>query len=463
MSIHADRGTAAHKVLEICLQMIYQLQIPTKASSYEGSTITIDADQPGDHAVLSPSGAKRWMSCSKAPEMATKYPEPLEPERTYTLDAEDCDAIQDALDYVDYRVRYLRETYKVPVEVLPERRVSTSRITGSHDTDGTSDITIRCDVYCEHIDYKHGSGVLVEADDPQNAIYFIGTCAEVASQNETGGWLVPYTQARLTIVQPRCTKAENTIRWIDINNVQHWFDLWLDKLTNAIAATHPSRSVYNPGEDACRWCPVGGSAHYTGNPVCEAYANYCLGQMGIVPDEDGSIFQSAVALASTPLETLSTRRLLDMLDVKDMLAGLIKAVEARATHLLLCGAPDPDLEAAYKVVESRTRRVWADESEDDWERHIKAIKIDDPETGKTRALKKAERYTTQRMSPAQLENSLKRLKASPVMLEAFRALVTKPKGKYALVTIDDPRAPVPESQPPDDPYAELPPVEVPAI
>ena len=208
-SVAADLGTAAHSVLESCLLSIYDFGIPLRAEDYVGREIEVT---DGPHAPLSPSGAKRWMTCPAAPGMEEQFPEAQEGPRVHVFDEDYANAVQVCLDYVAQRCREIAREHG-PVKVYAERRVSPQRYLDTDECDGTSDVTLVTDRFIEHIDFKAGSGVPVSADDPQNRLYLLGTLAALEGQAQP----MPQ-QAKLTIVQPRCSKVEPRIRSIDLDD-----------------------------------------------------------------------------------------------------------------------------------------------------------------------------------------------------------------------------------------------------
>mgnify|MGYP001815403518 CR=1 FL=1 len=180
-SVFADQGTAAHYVLEQCLRSIYQVGWPISPQSFIGRTIPIE---DGYHSPRSPSGAKRWLNCTASVEFSMRYPGEIGPAREVTFEAEDAEAVQVCIDYVASRVEELKQIHP-EVVVVPERRVSLEPLLKHKDCDGTSDIAILCYAdgparlqFVEHIDYKHGAGVFVAEDDPQNELYWLGTLCE---------------------------------------------------------------------------------------------------------------------------------------------------------------------------------------------------------------------------------------------------------------------------------------------
>jgi|GEM_PF-5035058 len=437
----ADQGTAAHAVLEEALIAIYEYGIPFAASASNGRTIHLEAEQAGDHESLGPSGAKRWMTCPGSVRVNEEHPEPLREARDVVLDQGDTVAIQACLDYVAERVAWITANYG-PVVVRAERKVSSAKFTGSTRTNGTSDIALIADGYCEHIDYKHGAGVAVTADDPQNALYFLGTCAEYATRKIVGIWVVPFQKARLTVVQPRCDKIEPRIRSVEIEDVSAWLATYIPYVIDRITDTENPNAQFIASDGGCRWCNIGGGAKYTGAPVCAEYTRFSLQQMGIVMegDTDGrDLFQQGSDLAARDLYTLTEEQVVAILDIRDTMAGVLAAVEAHGLDQLLSGQAGDLLSSRYKPVRGRSTRQWGVKEEDEWNRRLGKLKVEDPETGKQRALKKSERYILKRDTPKGIEGKLKFFNATKITLEAFRTLIDKPLGKLTIAPIDDKR------------------------
>ena len=180
-STYADQGTAAHKVLESCLTSIYSWGIPIEAREFVGSAITVE---DGPHGDLSPSGAKRWMNCPGSVAVNAAHPEPDAPPREITFTEEDAVAVQECLDYIANRVQTLRAVTPEgePVRVFTEAQTNPG-YWFREDVDparmrGTSDVRLVAGTFIEHIDYKHGAGVAVDVEDPQNQLYLLGSLAE---------------------------------------------------------------------------------------------------------------------------------------------------------------------------------------------------------------------------------------------------------------------------------------------
>ena len=461
-SVFADEGTAAHWVLEQCLILLYDHRFDeslVKADNWVGQHINIPEDNPGDHALLSPSGAKGWMQCGQRAKMSAKYPEPYQPGREVVFTQDYADAVQVCLDYVATRVQWITEHYG-PVTVRAERKVSSKRFTGSDKTDGTSDVTLVADGYCEHIDFKGGRGVAVPAEDPQNGWYFLGTLAEYATgvaDEMTGlavSWSLPFQKARLTICQPRCDKIEPRTRWVDIEDVTEWFTKFLYEGKRAIANAEDPDAPFSPSDAACRWCAAGGDAKNTGAEVCEAYVAHSLEQAGIPPDGSGfgetseEVFAAGLTFSQQDPDVLSDSQYVGLLDIREMVTGMLSTVEACALKKLETGDAGPLLKERYKLVRGKSQRKYA-QGPDDTVRRLKKIKFIDPDGAvdkegapKVRTFKKGELFEEKLKTLVQIEAMLKKFRPEKIMWEAFNAAIEKPPGKITIAPMDDPRDPV---------------------
>jgi len=444
-SIYADQGTAAHWVLEQCLSMIYDMGIPVTASNWIGADVEVT---DGPHARRSPSSAKRWMHCTASVALNEKHPEPAQGPRLVRFEAEDAAAVQVCLDYVAERVADMGAFGTV--KVLPERRVSLKYILGTDEHDGTSDITIIASTSegifsIEHIDYKHGAGVPVDVDDPQNDLYMLGTLAGMYRDGvlpEDDLDALNNINLALTIIQPRCDKIEPRIRSRVIDDASVWWGEISHKINQANATT----DHFEAG-DWCRFCAVGGDAR---GDVCETYVRHQLAAVGIVDEEEPlpqhghTLAAAAQQVVANDLGVLSPQQIVAILDVREALAGMLNAVETHAVDLLKGDNAPLELAARYKVVPGRTQRRWAEQDEEALFAELKKIKIHDAEKGKDRALGKKDVMVEKIKSPAQLETvlTLGGVDKESTRWAAFQRLIIKPEGRPTLAPIEDPRQPV---------------------
>lgn len=433
-SIFADQGTAAHRVLEECLTNIHMFGLDDHARNYIGRTIEVSDT---DHASLSPSSADRWMICPGSIAFIEKHEKETAGTQPRKIIFEETDAIavQKCLEYVKERKEVLRDEYG-PVTLRTEHKVNPAAFLGTNECQGTSDITLVCDGYIEHIDYKHGAGVPVDEKGPQNQIYLLGTCAEYTFD----GARIPFAKGRCTIVQPRCEKVEPRIRWIDINDVHEWALKFSAVVRHAIKEVNAPEPELHASEKACRFCPVKGD--------CEVHVRFAMASAGLVdPDEplpEGptTLYGIAEDFAARDTRSLTPVRMRQILDAREILAGALQAVEAYAQQLLIDGTAPAEIARAYKLVRTQTRRRWDVDDEETLVKRLKSLRVQDPETEKKRSLKKTELFEEKLRSVAQIEKIFKTLGLGKTAWDAFHALVNKPEGGLVIAPASDPREPV---------------------
>lgn len=182
---------------------------------------------------------------------------------------------------------------------------------------GTLDCVIFEGVGVIHvIDYKHGVGVVVDAEEnPQLKYYGYG----VVGDDGLGKWK-PDTPVKLTIVQPRGYHPDGDIRtWeTTVGEIRRWAE---EELRPAMEATKDLD--YLALGEWCRFCPA--------KLVCPAFDN--LGRK---------------ALAGTEITYAEAQQL----------KMLVKAIEERDFRRLMEGA-DPQ-EVGAKLVAKRADRIWKD-------------------------------------------------------------------------------------------------------
>jgi hypothetical protein len=192
-----------------------------------------------DHAVLSPSSAKRWTECTpsallnaKASEGETASPYAQEGtdahllgqyliEKEYGIPTEDP---TENLTYYNEEMQECAETYLATVKeimagvtgptIYVEQRVDFSKWVP--DGHGTADCIIIADGTLRVIDYKHGLGVLVSAEEnPQMQCYALGAL-------DLFDDIYDIDQVSMTIYQPRRQNVstyeiskDDLYRWAD--------------------------------------------------------------------------------------------------------------------------------------------------------------------------------------------------------------------------------------------------------
>lgn len=181
---------------------------------------------PSEHAVLSASSANRWLHCPPSVRLSEGYMDkasvfamegtsahelceyklrsalgmeaenPTENLDFYNTEMEEC--AEGYATYILELVEKAKETCSDPV-VMVEQRVDFSRYVP--EGFGTADCIIIADETLNIVDYKHGKGVEVSAEDnPQMKLYALGAL-------ELFDCLYDISKVQMTIFQPRLSNV----------------------------------------------------------------------------------------------------------------------------------------------------------------------------------------------------------------------------------------------------------------
>lgn len=362
------------------------------------------------HAVLSASGAHRWIACPGSVAAESELPDegrdsPFAAEGTaahelaetclrgesdaaghigavfngFEVDADMADAVQ---LYVDY------------VRAIPGHRFIEARVSFAEWAPGgfgTADAVIINGNALHIVDLKFGRGVAVDAEwNPQTMCYAAGALREF-------GFLYDIETVCIAIHQPRMDRVSE---WeLSAADLRGWAETMLRPAAQAALASDAPRS---PGEEQCRWCRA--------KPVCRTLAEHCL---STAVEGFAAIGAEIAPRAIGPLDNAEIGLLLrDAPLIRDWL----NALEARAHSEIERGGEVP----GWKLVAGRSLRKWADE-----DKAASALA-----RAKVRA---SERFVKKLISPAQAEKMLG--KAHPVLTDH----VVKPEGRPTLAPADDKR------------------------
>lgn len=226
---------------------------------------------PTQHALLSASSAHRWLHCTGSPLLEKEFPDTTSVyAQEGTLAHELCELKLKKYTTVMPKGAYTRahnkitkselwqnemestsETYleyvkgimlacKIAPAVLIEKRVDFSRYVP--EGFGTADCLILAGDTLHVIDYKHGKGVVVDADhNPQMMLYALGAIDELSL-------LYRFKSIHMVIVQPR------------VNNISE-FTMTADELREwgeSVVKPKAEAAISGKGEfeagDWCRFC-----------------------------------------------------------------------------------------------------------------------------------------------------------------------------------------------------------------
>ena len=219
---------------------------------------------PKGHALLSASSSHRWMNCPPSARLCENYDDkgsdfaaegtdahalcefrlqealglpaenPIENLTWYNEEMEDC-AVSYA-SFVSEIVAKAKDTCSDPV-VLIEQHLDYSKFV--QEGFGTGDCIVIADGELHIIDYKHGRGVLVEADNnPQMKLYALGAL-------EIFDFLYDIETVSMTIFQPR----RGNVSTYSLSKADLY--IWAEEVLKPIAElAYKGEGQYNCGE----WC-----------------------------------------------------------------------------------------------------------------------------------------------------------------------------------------------------------------
>jgi hypothetical protein len=218
----------------------------------------------------------------------------------------------------------------------------------------------------EVVDYKHGSGIVIEIEDnPQLLYYAAGTLAELSRTRPDLYERV--RSVKLTVVQPNVRHRDKIRSWtVDMLDVVIWAQ---DVLVPAVERCAEPDAPLATG-DHCRFCPVAHACPALGAKAVEMakrdFADHVL------PDTPDTL-----------AEALITAELAEV---------WIDAVRAYAIEKLKA---DPAAVTGWGLGPTRPLRRWVDETE--VEQVLRMLRVPDDRT-----------HVTTLLSPAQMEKALKR-------------------------------------------------------
>lgn len=316
---------------------------------------TVDHSQR-DHALLSASGASRWLKCPPSARLEDELPDTTsEFAKEGTVAHEVCEIllrkhlgliakatateninklkkdklfsaemIDHANDYIDYITEKVKSDDAV---VLVEEQLDFSQYVP--EGFGTGDCIIIQDGVLTIIDFKYGKGVSVSAEDnPQMMLYALGAV-------EMFGFIYEFDKVEMCIFQPRIGNISESVETVE--ELIRWGN---GVIIPAAKLAFEGKGQFCAG-DHCRFCKL--------RNKCKYLADYC---METVKDEfedlDGKLDKTV----------LNPKDIAMIIGRMKTVQSWLKDVENYAINGILEGTLDVP---GYKVVEGRSNRTYKDQ------------------------------------------------------------------------------------------------------
>lgn len=381
------------------------------------------------HALLSASGAHRWLECTPSAQLELQFPQStseyaeegtaahelceltarywlgeiseaeyenqrdeLAKGKYYNAEMQEC--ANDYAKFVAEKTAAARETCEDAFTAL-EVRVDFSKYV--KDGFGTGDCIIVSDNVLEIIDFKYGKGVRVEAaGNPQMKLYALGAYLEYNT-------LFDIDSVRMTIFQPRLSGVQSSDE-ITVKELLEWAEKYVKPRAKL---AYKGEGEFAPSEEVCKFCRA--------KAQCKARADKNLKLFDEAPD----------VLLLTPEDA---GKILEQAgDIQSWLADL----ESLVSSTLLAGQPVE----GWKMVEGRSNRRFADE--------LKVVAA-----MKSAGYDESLLYERKLITLTQMEKDF----GKKTVAETLGELIVKPQGKPTLAPAKDKR---PEFRPEEQLLAEF--------
>lgn len=370
---------------------------------------------PSDHALLGPSSAHRWLSCTPSARLEEGLPDTGSSYATegtlahrlgellLRAEYEGADITEELaevradpqyspamMEHMEGYAAFVAERYADAKSHCPDPRLYVEqRIDVSEyvpDGFGTTDCVIIADGLMDVIDLKYGAGIPVSAEDnPQMKIYALG-CLLAFSL------FYDITAIRMTIYQPRLDSVSTAV--IDRDKLEAWAEQFLKPRA---AQAYAGEGPFAPGELTCKWCKAGAT--------CKARAEY---QLELAAKD----FQDAALMDND-----------EIAEVLERLPGLLAWAKQVKDYAEDAAINHGEKFPGFKVVEGRANRRYVNEG---------AI---------ARRLKKAGFATADIYKPKELLGitAMEKLVGAKKLAELVGGLIEKPAGSPTLVPMSDKR------------------------
>lgn len=369
-----------------------------------------------DHAILSASGAHRWLACTPSARFEMQFPASTstyaeegtvahsvaELTTRYYLGEIDENTYEDRLaelskssyfneemlecaeayaKFITDRLAEVKEVCADPVVILESRLDFSKWVPGGF---GTGDCLIIAEPILDVIDFKYGKGHRVEAhDNPQMQLYGLGALSEYES-------LYDIQTVRMTIFQPRLSGVSDSDEK-PVKELKSWGTKYVKPRAKL---ADKGEGEFAPSEETCRFCRA--------RRQCKARTDKNLELFDESPD---------------PL-TITAEEAGAILAKADDIEGWLKDLRELVSKALTEGEEVP----GWKMVEGRSNRRYADE-----DKVVEAMKA----AGYDEALL----YERKIITLTKLEKDFGKKKVA----EILKGLIVKPQGAPTLAPETDKR------------------------
>jgi hypothetical protein len=308
------------------------------------------------HALLSPSGASRWLQCTPSARLETQFPyKENDAAKEGTLAHKLGEALirykakliskvafnkilaevqadkfydNSMLEYCEDYAVFVMERFAAAqartkdAKIFVETKLNMSEYVP--EGFGTGDVNIVADHILDFIDLKYGKGVEVSAiENKQMMLYALGALNEY-------DFLFDITKVRMTIYQPR---IDNISEWeIYVADLRKWAQ---EELKPRAALAFKGEGEFIVGKH-CQFCRA--------RPMCKAHGEK---QLEILQYE----FKAGLLLEDHEVSDILKRS-------KDLTSWLKEVNDFALSEAVLNGKKWPD----HKLVEGRSNRIYSDEA-----------------------------------------------------------------------------------------------------
>lgn len=374
------------------------------------------------HAVLSPSGAHRWLNCpgsvalakgiddsssayaeegTAAHELAAKVLEGYANigARGYVgmLMSNGVEVTDSMAEHVQEYVDYVSSFDKAPVFI--EVAMSLSKITGEEGAKGTADAIVLKGKELIVIDLKFGMGELVSAEDnPQLMLYALAALRHFAALGD-------FETVRMVVHQPRVSSIPKE----HVITIAELYD-FAEVVSDVACSISQGDDTLAVGEKQCRWCKA--------KAKCPAIALKIQEDVGAMFED---IAENSVLNAPVPNELGKKMASVDLIE------AWCKAVRTAVASALRAG----EQVDGWKLVKGRKGdREWVDE-----ERVVTLLGA--------LGLTDAEIYTRKVVSPATVDKYFRTSSLTEAAaFERVKSLITQREAGLSVAKESDKRPPV---------------------